>query len=153
MLDFEVLNIGSGENTREYRILKMPVVQGGKFAAKVGKIVLPALKGNKDDLAEFFVEAVKLQGKTDDEIKGAMSENMDLIIDVLGGTVESMDVEALYDLGIEAMRYESYAAGRKMDDDRHFNAHFKEYPGDLLKVMAFAIRVNCTGFFDFGDLI
>lgn len=135
----ETLVLGEGEDSRTYRILKMNPMKGGRFALKVAKTIAPALS-------------------TDDDILGSLSnfkeeDGASIILKVLAGAVSNVDADAVYELGMEALKHECFAGQRKLSDESHFNSHFSEHPGDLLKVMVFAVRVNCKGFLDIRGLV
>lgn len=152
-IQFESLNLGSGEDVREYRICKMPPAMGGRFAARFAKVIAPAISENREKITSMIRSSMGSEEESQG-VEELIGENLDAIVDMLSGAVSSVDMDKLYDLGIEALQYESYAGGRKMTKDdtgqRHFNQWFTEHPADLFKVMAFAIRVNVSGFFAIG---
>jgi hypothetical protein len=68
------------------------------------------------------------------------------LLAALAGGLGRLNTDALYDAGLSCMRGNLFAS-TKLTDDAALNRHFCECPADLFPVMAWALRVNCSGFF------
>lgn len=141
-------------NGRAYKLVKLPPIEAGELATCVAQIlagaaseieILKALAATvRDNLpglkaaTEAGVDKVALGVKMLDEAPALLS--------ALAGGVAKIDARALYALGLRCVRGQLFATS-KLNDDRALNVYFSEHPEDLLHVMAWALQVNCAGFF------
>lgn len=142
-----------------YRLIKLDPLRGGRMATRVAQ----QLAGAIDD-ADAIKGLIELyQGKreeeqataSDAEEKTKEEKAIDAlmsspgILSALAGGVSKVNADGLYDCALECIRGNLFA-DRKLHDDAAINAWFAQKPDHLLLVLAWALKVNCSGFFGFG---
>lgn len=130
-----------------YRLVKLPPLQGGRVALRVAQLLAGALTDLQAVQGLFGLAS----GGTDAEAVKAgaaklLADNAGLVA-ALAGSVSKVDADALYALALECLKPGLFSEHGKMGDEHALNAHFAERPEALLLVLAWALRVNCAGFF------
>lgn len=126
-----------------YKLAKLAPLQGGRLATRVAQQLASAL----DD-----VETIKgLVSGNREAVEGATNiiESQPQLLSALAGGVKRIDADALYDCAIECVRGNLFAES-KLHDDHAFNDWFSRHPDHLILVLAWALKVNCAGFFGLG---
>lgn len=131
----------------DYRLVRLDPIKGGRLALRVGKVLAGGLEGNEEGIAKL-IAAVKDSGGEDgtekklSELFGEAS-----LLATLAGGVANLDTDLLFTSALECITGNLFAGQVKLHDDTKVRAHFAEHPDHLLMVMAWALRVNCAGFF------
>ena len=133
---------------RTYRMVKLPPLQGGRLALRVGQLLSGALSDVSAAQALFGMASVNTSdgGAVKEAVSKLMADNSGIIA-ALAGSVAKIDADALYTCAMECLRGGLFTESGKLPDDDAMNAHFSQFPGDLLLVMAWALKANCAGFF------
>lgn len=148
-----------------YKLVKLPPVDGGRVATNVAKLLAPVLD-NKDAIGQLLGYAKEFLGKkpegaTPEEVeaaKAAGNEKLlagllndgELLLSALVGGVARVDVDALYDVAMRCVKHGAWANNARLNDDNAVNKHFSDYPEQLLPVLVWALQVNSKGFFAKG---
>ncbi|MNE52142.1 hypothetical protein D3C80_1468000 [compost metagenome] len=72
------------------------------------------------------------------------------LLAAMAGGVAKINAEALYDCALQCVQGGRLFAASKLHDDHALNQWFAEHPDHLLLVLAWALKVNCAGFFGLG---
>lgn len=135
---------------QQYRLIKLDPMQGGRLATRVAQ----QLAGALDD-----VETIKglIAGYAGAKEGGAGGDNpLDMLNDqprllaAMAGGVAKINAEALYDCALQCVQGGRLFASSKLHDDHAMNSWFSDHPDHLLLVLAWALKVNCAGFFGLG---
>lgn len=151
-------------NGTAYRVTKLPPLQAGRLAMRVAQALAGALadaealapliasvKGRKGEPtkeagAEDMLASVKGEAT---KAVGAMFADTPRLLAAMAGGVQKIDADALYSAALECLAGNLFTA-EKLPDENALNRHFSEHPADLLPVMVWALRENCSGFFGIG---
>lgn len=140
---------------QKYRLMKLSPLEGGRMATLVGRNLAAALDGDsikslisgyakrkeaEEDAAAAVHAAEKLEGMLD-------QANM---LSALAGGVARIDADQLYNQALHCIRGNLFAE-HKLHDDTAMNLWFDERPSHLLPILAWALKVNCAGFFGLGE--
>ena len=133
----------------DYGLIKLPPLQGGRLATQVGQILAGAL--DDADKIKSLMSAYKNASKTDGEKADGIASLLDSseLLSALAGGAAKIDADALYEAGLRCIRGNLFTT-TKLHDDNALNAWFEQHPDHLLLVMAWALKVNCSGFFGLG---
>ncbi|MNN54157.1 hypothetical protein D3C81_1689520 [compost metagenome] len=141
---------------QDYRLVKLDPIKGGRLATRVAQQLAGALADVNGIKALIQSHLDKASGKAPEaqEGEGVASKlealmNAPELLSALAGGVSKIDGEALYDLGLECIRGQLFG-DHKLHDDMALNNWFADRPDHLLLVLAWALRVNCQGFFGLG---
>lgn len=136
---------------QQYRLMKLDPLQAGRMATKVAQ----QLAGAMDD-AEVIRSLIEgYQANKEGDQQGEDGNPLAVIMDTpkllsaLAGGVGKIDADGLYDCALECVRGRLFA-DRKLHDDTALNTWFADRPDHLMLVLAWALKVNCAGFFGFG---
>lgn len=148
MSKFEETTIGG----QRYKLLKLSPLEGGRMATLVGRQLAAALDGDAiKGLMESYAKRQESAGteQPEDTSKiGLLIQNVDMVTALAGG-IGKVDADALYDHALACIRGNLFA-DHKLHDDTAINMWFDERPQQLLPVLAWALKVNCSGFFGLG---
>lgn len=131
---------------KSYRLVKLPPLQGGRLALRVGQLLAGALADAEAARALFGMASVSTEGDVKASIAKLMQDNSGIVA-ALAGSVSKIDAGVLYDCALECVKAGLFSDDGKLADDNALNTHFAERPDALLLVLAWALRVNCAGFF------
>jgi hypothetical protein len=127
---------------QQYRLVKLPPLQGGRVALRVAQLLAGVL-ADAQAAGQLFGAATVQEGAAK-----ILTDNAGLVA-ALAGSVGKVDADALYSLALECIKPGLFTEHGKLADEHAINAHFAERPEALLLVLAWALRVNCAGFFGF----
>lgn len=140
---------------QQYRLIKLDPLVGGRLATQVGQILAGAV-GDVETIRSLIQshidkskdEAVEV---AEAEAKGSLEKLLEApqLIAAMAGGVAKIDADAIYELGLTCIRGKLFA-DRKLHDDLALNEWFADRPDHLLLVLAWALKVNCSGFFGLG---
>ena len=134
---------------QQYRLLKLEPLIAGRMATKVAQ----QLAGAMDDAEAIrsLIEGYQAQKEGEPKDEGPLALIMDTpkLLSALAGGIGKINADGLYDCALECVRGRLFA-DRKLHDDHALNAWFAERPDHLMLVLAWALKVNCAGFFGFG---
>lgn len=134
----------------KYRLTRLPMRDAGRVALRVGQVLAGALEDAKavrglvgmlNQAKDEGGEAVKLLDllKSDESLLAA-----------LAGGVAKLDAATLYDLGLECITGHLFGETGKLADNDAVDQYFATHQDHLFLVLAWALRVNCSGFFGKG---
>ena len=142
---------------QQYRLVKLDPLVGGRLATQVGQLLAVAV-GDVETI-KGLIQAHIDNGKKDEskEVEADSKKKLDLerlleapqLLSAMAGGVGKIDADALYEMGLKCIRGQLFA-DRKLHDDVALNAWFADRPSHLLLVLAWALKVNCAGFFGSG---
>lgn len=137
---------------QQYRLVKLDPLVGGRLATQVGQLLAVAV-GDVETI-KGLIQAHVDNGAVDPvetEQKSQMEKLLEApqLLAAMAGGVGKIDADALYEMGLKCIRGQLFA-DRKLHDDVALNAWFADRPSHLLLVLAWALKVNCAGFFGFG---
>ena len=135
---------------QQYRLIKLDPVQAGRMATKVAQQLAGALDDVSviKDLIDGYASS-KADAPALDAALSLVSDQPKLIAALAGG-VAKVNAEALYDCALQCIQGGRLFAAHKLHDDASINHWFADHPDHMLLVMAWALKVNCAGFFGFG---
>lgn len=147
------MSIDATESIRgqQYRLIKLDPLQAGRMATKVAQ----QLAGAMDDaeVIRSLIEGYQSQNEGEQEAQEgsplAMIMDTPKLLSALAGGIGKIDADGLYDCALECVRGRLFT-DRKLHDDTALNAWFADRPDHLMLVLAWALKVNCAGFFGFG---
>lgn len=140
---------------QKYRLMKLSPLEGGRMATLVGRNLAGALDGDairnliagyakrkeaEEDAAATVHAAEKLEGMLDQAS----------MLSALAGGVARINADELYSQALTCIRGNLFAE-HKLHDDTAMNLWFDERPSHLLPILAWALKVNCAGFFGLGE--
>lgn len=138
-----------------YRLIKLDPIAGGRLATQVGQL-LAAAAGDAETIKSLIQSHIDNskeggEGQEGQEVKGKLEKLLEApqLLAAMAGGIAKIDADVIYDLGLKCIRNQLFA-DRKLHDDTALNQWFESRPDHLLLVMAWALRVNCAGFFGFG---
>jgi len=139
----------------DYRLFKLAPLQGGRLATRVGQMLAAGIADG--DALQSMIKAYRDKTPAEDGVEGVKAPNpLDVIQDdtkllqALAGGLARIDADALYDAGLECLKPGFFAGERKLHDTAALNAWFEDHPDHLLLCLAWALKVNCAGFFGKG---
>ena len=115
---------------REYQLTKLPIVQAGRIAAKIGKSLLPAIAS----------------------AQGIDLKDTENVTKAIAKAIDNIDAEAFYDDAMMCIQQGCFTCGYDIKECHYFEKHFMEYPQDLFPVLIWALKENVGGFFDLGAI-
>lgn len=144
---------------QKYRLMKLSPLEGGRLATLVGRNLAAALDGDaiKGLIAGYAKrkeaeEQAKEQGLETQEAASnleSMLEESNMIAALAGG-VAKINADELYSQALTCIRGNLFA-DHKLHDDTAINLWFDDRPSHLLPILAWALKVNCAGFFGLGE--
>lgn len=140
---------------QKYRLMKLSPLEGGRMATLVGRNLAAALDGDaiKSLITGYAKrkdgeEAGADQAEAADKLESMLDQaNM---LSALAGGVARINADELYSQALTCIRGNLFA-DHKLHDDTALNLWFDERPSHLLPVLAWALKVNCAGFFGLGE--
>lgn len=136
-----------------YRLIKLDPLKAGRMATRVAQQLAGAV--SDVDTIKGLIQShldKKADGEQDTtEAQGNLAKLMEApqLLSALAGGVAKINAEELYDCALDCVRGNLFA-DRKLHDDTALNVWFAENPSHLLLVLAWALKVNCAGFFGLG---
>lgn len=142
---------------QQYKLMKLDPLKAGRLAAKVIQNLAGAVSDVETirSLIDAFAQRGTDQAEEAQEQVDGVKEKLQALmetpqlISALAGGIGKINVDQLYDIAVECVKGNLFA-DRKLHDDQAFNHWFADHPDHLLLVLAWAIRVNCQGFFGLG---
>lgn len=138
-----------------YRLIKLDPLAGGRLATQVGQILAVAA-GDVETIKSLIQSHIDRSKEAPEALAGEEAKtNLERLLEApqllaaMAGGVAKIDADALYEMGLKCIRNQLFA-DRKLHDDTALNQWFESRPDHLLLVMAWALKVNCAGFFGFG---
>lgn len=138
-----------------YRLMKLDPLAGGRLATQVGQILAVAA-GDVETIKSLIQSHIDRSKEAPEALAGEEAKtNLERLLEApqllaaMAGGVAKIDADALYEMGLKCIRNQLFA-DRKLHDDTALNQWFESRPDHLLLVMAWALKVNCAGFFGFG---
>ena len=128
----------------DYAVTRLDPLTGGRLAARVGRILAAGLS---DEAAVAQVIQTFKDAQTAPEANAADAFLQPKLLAALAGGAKAVDTDELYDCALQFARGRLFAGQAKLHDDAAFNRHFTEHPEHLLLVLAWVLKVNCSGFF------
>lgn len=140
---------------QKYKLMKLSPLEGGRLATLVGRNLAAALDGESiKSLISGYAkrkEATEAAEATTDAAQKIESMlDQAGMLSALAGGVARIDADALYDYGLTCIRGNLFA-DHKLHDDQAINLWFSDRPSHLLPILAWALKVNCSGFFGLGE--
>ncbi len=140
-----------------YRLFKLAPLEGGRLATRVGQLLAAGvadgdtlaslIKTYRDKTAEAPVDGVE-QPKAPNPLDVLQDDTK--LLQALAGGLARIDADALYTMGLQCFTGGIFAGERKLHDTAAQNAWFEDHPDHLLLCLAWALKVNCAGFFGKG---
>lgn len=139
---------------QQYRLMKLDPLQAGRLATRVAQ----QLAGAMDDaeairslIDGYQAQKASTEGAEGEQKDGPLALIMDTpkLLSALAGGIGKIDADGLYDCALECIKGRLFT-DRKLHDDTALNAWFADRPDHLMLVLAWALKVNCAGFFGFG---
>lgn len=127
-----------------YRLMRLDPIKGGRLAMRVAKQLAAAL-GDVEAIQSLLSSKEKASEPSGNGALSLLADQSKLVAALAGG-VAKIDPDALYDCALECIRGRLFAE-HKLHDDQAINAWFGEHPDHMLLVLAWALQVNCAGFF------
>jgi hypothetical protein len=115
---------------RAYRLSKLPIIQSGRIAAKIGKSILPAI--------------ASAQGI---DLKDTVS-----LTKAISVAIQDIDAELFFDDAMLCVKNGCNVNEYDIAEHHYFEKHFANHPQDLFPVLIWALKENIGGFFDLGAL-
>lgn len=133
-----------------YRLIKLDPLRGGLMATRVAQQLAGAVNDAQTikSLIKSAMEGRDAEGEKPDPL--ALLEDQSQLVTAMAGGVAKIDAKALYECALECIRDGRLFADRKLHDDMAINQWFADRPDHLLLVLAWALKVNCAGFFGLG---
>jgi hypothetical protein len=138
-----------------YRLIKLDPIAGGRLATQVGQILAVAA-GDVETIKSLIQSHIDNSKEAPELAEGEQAKSQleklleaPQLLSAMAGGIAKIDADALYDMGLKCIRNQLFA-DRKLHDDMALNQWFESRPDHLLLVMAWALKVNCQGFFGFG---
>lgn len=140
---------------QKYRLMKLSPLEGGRLATLVGRNLAGALDGEAiKSLITGYAKHKEAEEAGAEEAQAA--EKLESMLDqagmlsALAGGVARIDADQLYSQALACIRGNLFAE-HKLHDDTAINLWFDERPSHLLPILAWALKVNCAGFFGLGE--
>lgn len=140
---------------QKYRLMKLSPLEGGRLATLVGRNLAAALDGDSiKSLISGYAKRKEAEAAGADEAKAA--EKLEGMLDqanmlsALAGGVARINADELYSQALTCIRGNLFAE-HKLHDDTAINLWFGDRPSHLLPILAWALKVNCAGFFGLGE--
>lgn len=144
-----------------YRLIKLDPLRGGLMATRVAQqlagavsdaqtiksLIKAAMDGDGAD-AKAAMDGGGADAKAIDPM--TILEDQSQLVVAMAGGITKIDAEALYQCAIECISNGRLFADHKLHDEMAINKWFAERPDHLLLVLAWALKVNCAGFFGLG---
>lgn len=140
---------------QKYRLMKLSPLEGGRLATLVGRNLAAALDGDSiKSLISGYAkrkeaeDAGAAQAEAAQKLEGMLDQAG--MLSALAGGVARVDADQLYNQALSCIRGNLFA-DHKLHDDTAINLWFDERPSHLLPILAWALKVNCAGFFGLGE--
>lgn len=133
-----------------YRLIKLDPLRGGLMATRVAQQLAGAVSDAQTikSLIKAATDGDEVDAKTIDPM--TILEDQSQLVVAMAGGITKIDAEALYQCAIECISNGRLFADHKLHDEMAINKWFAERPDHLLLVLAWALKVNCAGFFGLG---
>lgn len=139
---------------QKYRLMKLSPLEGGRLATLVGRNLAAALDG--DAIKSLISGYAKRKEAEDSLATEEAAEKLEGMLDqanmlsALAGGVAKINADELYNQALTCIRGNLFA-DHKLHDDTAINLWFDDRPSHLLPILAWALKVNCAGFFGLGE--
>lgn len=130
-----------------YKLHRLEPIPAARVATRVAQLLAP-LAQDTDCIRRLIEGAQAAKDAGGEAAAGALLEHVDLLSALAGG-VSKIDGEALFDAAMKCVDGRVFAES-KLHDERAFNAYFADKPSDLMPLLVWAVKENCSGFFDLG---
>lgn len=128
-----------------YKLHRLEPIPAARVATRVAQLLAPLAQDT--DCIRRLIEGAQAAKDAGGEV-GALLEHVDLLSALAGG-VSKIDGEALFDAAMKCVDGRVFVETR-LHDERAFNAHFADHANDLMPLLVWAVKENCSGFFDLG---
>lgn len=141
---------------QKYRLMKLSPLEGGRLATLVGRNLAAALDGDAiKSLISGYAKRKEAAAQAGDQESDAASKLESMLdesnmLAALAGGVARINADELYNQALTCIRGNLFA-DNKLHDDTAINLWFDERPSHLLPILAWALKVNCAGFFGLGE--
>lgn len=139
---------------QKYRLMKLTPLEGGRLATLVGRNLAAALDGDAiKSLISGYAKRKEAEDKLATEQAAEKLEGMldqASMLSALAGGVAKINADELYSQALTCIRG-NLLADHKLHDDTAINLWFDDRPSHLLPILAWALKVNCAGFFGLGE--
>ena len=140
---------------QKYRLMKLSPLEGGRMATLVGRNLAGALDGEaiKSLIAGYAKRKEEGESGAEEEQAAEKLEGMldqASMLSALAGGVAKINADELYNQALLCIRGNLFAE-HKLHDDTAINLWFDDRPSHLLPILAWALKVNCAGFFGLGE--
>lgn len=141
---------------QKYRLMKLSPLEGGRLATLVGRNLAAALDGDAiKSLISGYAKRKEAAAQTGDQESDAASKLESMLdesnmLAALAGGVARINADELYNQALTCIRGNLFA-DHKLHDDTAINLWFDDRPSHLLPILAWALKVNCAGFFGLGE--
>lgn len=141
---------------QKYRLMKLSPLEGGRLATLVGRNLAAALDGDaiKSLISGYAKrkEATEQAGEHENEAASKLESMLDEsnMLAALAGGVARINADELYNQALTCIRGNLFA-DHKLHDDTAINLWFDDRSSHLLPILAWALKVNCAGFFGLGE--
>lgn len=139
---------------QHYKLLKLDPLVGGRLATQVGQILAGAV-GDVETIKSLIQghldKSKDAQPAAEGEKKSTLENLLEApqLLAAMAGGVAKIDANAIYEMGLTCIRGKLFTS-HKLHDDMAINDWFADRPDHLLLVLAWALKVNCAGFFGYG---